>query len=121
MPAVLFVSPDGDLRAAATRVLTMAGCHVTAAAHAGHAAIACIERGGFDVLVIEERMADGTAGVIAGRLRRYCPGLWVVRMCNPGRVLWPAEIALVRPFTAYDLIAAVADATHGTRRGATIL
>ena len=120
MPSVLFVSHDADLRAAAARVLAMAGCQVTAAAHAGHAALACIEPGGFDVLLIDDRMADGTGGAIAERLRRYCPGMQVVRMCDAGQALLPEPRTVVRPFTADDLIGAVSDATHGTRRGATI-
>jgi DNA-binding NtrC family response regulator len=119
MPTVLFVSHDPDLRAAASRVLTMAGCRVTTAAHVGHAALACIERGGFDVLLIEDRMADGTAGAIAERLRRYSPDSQVVRMCDAARAPLPDAITLVRPFTANDLIGAVSDATHDTRRGAT--
>jgi CheY-like chemotaxis protein len=120
MPTVLFVSHDTDLRAVVSRVLTMAGCQVTAAAHSGHAALACIERGGFDVLLIEDRMADGTGGAIAGRLRRYSPGIQVVRMCDAPSAPLPDAITVVRPFTADDLIGAVSDATHDTRRGATI-
>ncbi len=120
MPTVLFVSDDADLRAAASRVLTMAGCQVTAAAHAGHAALACIALGRFDVLLIEDRMADGTGGAIADRLRRYCPGMQVVRICDAGQGPLPEPRTVVRPLTADDLIGAVSDATHGTRRGATI-
>ena len=37
---ILFVSPDGDLRAVASRVLARAGWEVTTAAHAGHASLA---------------------------------------------------------------------------------
>ena len=80
MPEVLFVSRDADLRAVATRVPMMAGCQVTAAAHAGHAPLACIERGGFDVVVVEDGMADASGDAIAGRLCRYCPVAQVIWM-----------------------------------------
>jgi DNA-binding NtrC family response regulator len=120
MLTVLFVSHDADLRAVASRVLAKAGCHVTAAAHAGHAALACIEHGAFDVLLIDERMPDGTGGAIAKRLHRFCPGVPVVRMCDAGQAPSADATPVVRPFTADDLIAAVSDATHYTRRGATI-
>jgi CheY-like chemotaxis protein len=120
MTAVLFVSHDSDLRAVAARVLTMAGCRVTAAAHAGHAALACIESDAFDVLVIEGQMPDGAGEEIARRLRRYCPAAQVVWLHDAGLAPSPAEISVVRPFTADDLIGAVSDATHYARRGATI-
>ena len=116
MPTVLFVSHDADLRAAAARVLTMAGCQVTTAAHAGHASLACMARDAFDVLVIEDQMADGTGAALAGRVRRYCPDVQVVRMCDTRTESTSDEIAVVRPFTAHDLIGAVSDATHYTRR-----
>jgi DNA-binding NtrC family response regulator len=119
MPSVLFISHDPDLRAAATRVLTMAGCRVAAAAHAGHALLACMETA-FDVLVIEGRMPDGPGQDIAGRLRRYCPAARVVWMHDAALTPSPEGMAIVRPFTADDLIGAVSDASHYTRRGATI-
>lgn len=121
MPAILFVSHDADLRAVASRVLTHAGCHVTAAAHAGHASLACMEHGCFDVVVIEDQMADGSGKAIAERLRRYCPELQVVRICDSPPPVSGEGIAVVRPFTADDLIGAVSDATHYTRRLATTL
>jgi DNA-binding NtrC family response regulator len=112
----LFVSHDADLRAVASRVLVRAGCDVTPAAHAGHASLACMARETFDVVVIDDRMADGSGAAVARQLRRYCPDVQVVRMCEEG----PAEgIAVVRPFTADDLIGAVAAATDYARRGAT--
>jgi CheY-like chemotaxis protein len=117
MTTVLFVSPDADLRAVASRVLTMAGCQVTTAAHAGHASLACLGRDAFDVLVIEDQMADGTGAELAGRLRRYCPAIQVVRMCEAQPDLTSSgDLAVVRPFTAHDLIGAVSDATNYTRR-----
>jgi CheY-like chemotaxis protein len=95
----------------------MAGCHVTTAAHAGHASLACVGRGAFDVVVIEDQMADGTGPALAVRLRRYCPDIQVVRMCDPRPNMTSGEdLIVVRPFTAHDLIGAVSDATHYTRR-----
>jgi DNA-binding response OmpR family regulator len=108
MKSVLFVSHDRDLRAVGTRVLERAGFRVTAAAHGGHAQLACVERGAFDVLVIEDRLPEASGSVIASRLRRLCPGLDVVRMCDAQPAAGSGEgIALVRPFTADHLIAAV--------------
>src|SRR5258708_8952678 len=120
MSRVLFVSHDADLRAVASRVLVRAGCDVTPAAHAGHASLACMARETFDVLVIDDRMADGSGALIAARLRRYCPDVQVVRLCEM-RPAAPAEgIPGVRPFTADDLICRVAPPADLTRRRPTI-
>jgi len=106
MTTVLLVSHDGNLRAAGTRALERRGFRVTAAAHGGHALLAFVERGSFDALVIEHDLPEGPGSVIAERLRRYCPDLRVVRMCDAGAA--PGSgIAVVRPFTADDLIDAV--------------
>jgi CheY-like chemotaxis protein len=121
MPVVLFVSHSADLRAVASRVLTRAGCRVTAVAHAGHALVACIESNTFDVLVIEDHMPEASGETIARRLRRFCPGVQVVRMCDTKPAAGGKEITVVRPFTADDLIGAVSDATHYTRRRTTSL
>jgi len=106
MTSVLFVSHDADLRAVAGRVLARAGFDVTTVTHGGHALLACVERDGFDALVIENELPEGSGSEIAARLRRHCPSLRVVRMCDAGG---PAGegIAVVRPFTADDLIDAV--------------
>lgn len=106
MVKILFVSHDTDLRAAASRALTQSGFIVTAASHAGHASLACAGEHQFDVLVIENEMPDATGATIAARLRRYCPELRTVRMCDAGIVDNGANV-VVRPFTADDLIAAV--------------
>jgi DNA-binding NtrC family response regulator len=106
MTSVLFVSQDADLRAVATRVLTRAGCDVRAAAHGGHALLACVERGAFDVLVVEDVLPEGPGAVLAARLRRHCPAMGVVRMCASGAAPGPGR-AVVRPFTADDLVDAV--------------
>lgn len=106
MLKILFVSHDADLRAVASRALTRSGFHVTAASHAGHASLACAGDTTFDVLVIENEMPDAAGATIAARLRRYCPGLQYVRMCDAATGASGAN-AIVRPFTADDLIAAV--------------
>ena len=107
MTSVLFVSHDADLCAVAARVLERSGFEVRAAAHGGHALLACVERGAFDVVVVEQTLPEGRGEAVAARLRRHCPGLLTVLMCDhaPGE---PAEgVAVVRPFTADDLIDAV--------------
>jgi len=117
MTSVLFVSPDDDLRAVVTRVLRRAGYHVRAVAHGGHALIACVERGSFDVLVIEESLPEGAGIAIAARLRRHCPRMEVVRLCDCGAATAArAGIAVVRPFTADDLIDAVYTRRRTTSR-----
>ena len=122
MSSVLFVSHDVDLCAVAARVLARAGCRVAVATHGGHASLACVEHGGFDVLIIENQMPEGSGLGIAERLRRYCPELQVVRMCDDGSAVSSEETTLVRPFTAGDLIEAAVDAADPVqaRRGATI-
>ena len=107
MTSVLFVSDDGELRAAAARALARGGLRVTAAAHGGHALLAYIERGAFDALVIEHELPEGPGGAIAERLGRRCPNLHVVRMCDSAHDADGPGIAVVRPFTADDLIDAV--------------
>lgn len=104
MTSVLFVSHDDDLCAVAERVLTRAGFDVRTATHGGHALLACVERGTFDVLVVEQALPEGPGRALAARLRRHCPGLRAVLMCDEA----PSEgAAVVRPFTADDLVEAV--------------
>ena len=107
MSSILFVSDDGDLRAVASRVLRKAGWDVTAVAHGGHALLACVEGRAFDVLVLDEQ-SPGNAGTRLGRqLRRYCPDIQAVCLRSaPGGTL-DGAIAVVRPFTADDLIEAI--------------
>jgi len=106
MNSVLFVSHDGDVREAGIRALERGGFDVTPAAHGGHAVLACVERG-FDVLVIEDALPEGPGHAIAQRLRRHCPHIRVVRMCDAEPGAAGAGIAVVRPFTADDLVDAV--------------
>lgn len=121
MTSVLFVSHDENLRAVATRVLTRAGFQVKAVAHGGHALLACVEHGAIDVLVIEHELPEGSGETIAARLRRHCPDLHVVRMCDRADAPAGAKaggdgIAVVRPFTADDLIDAVQTLRRATSR-----
>jgi len=107
MSRILFVSHDASLRSVASRVLTKAGFYVATAPHAGHASLACLKGPGFDVLIVENELFEGHGGNIARRLRRYCPGLQVVRMCEPGTMIGGDGVAVVRPLTGDDLIDAV--------------
>jgi CheY-like chemotaxis protein len=123
MPSVLFVSHDADLCAVAARVLARAGWLVTTAVHAGHATLACIDEGMFDLLVIENQMAEGSGLAVAERLRRYCPDFQVVRMCDAGTATPVDGSVLVRPFFADDLVRTMVAAGDlaQARRGATSL
>ena len=109
MFTVLFISHDADLRAVAARVLRKNGADVVPAAHAGHATLACRKQQDFDVIVVEEEMADERGTAIAERLRRYCPDAQLVRMCEDDAEVRDVEagIRLVRPFLADQLIDAV--------------
>lgn len=118
MKSVLFVSHDVDLCAAAARALEGRGFCVTTAAHGGHAVLACVEQGAFEALIIEDELPEGPGAAIATRLRRHFPGLRVVRMCARADVGGPG-IAVVRPFTADDLVDAL-DAVQTLRRTASL-
>jgi DNA-binding response OmpR family regulator len=107
MPRVLIVSNDADYRDVASRVLMKAGHHVTAVPHAGHALIECIQHPTISVLVINENGADGTADEVARRLKRYSRNLRVVCMRDRPVADGFGDAAVVRPFTADELLAAV--------------
>jgi DNA-binding NtrC family response regulator len=107
MSRILFVSHDASLRSVASRVLTRAGFYVATVPHAGHASLACLGGPGFDVLIVENELFEGHGSNVARRLRRYCPELQVVRMCEPGTSIAGEGIAVVRPLTADDLVDAV--------------
>ncbi|MGH9410609.1 MAG: hypothetical protein ACRD1V_14275 [Vicinamibacterales bacterium] len=111
MSRVLFVSHDADLRAVAARVLTREGFDVTTAPHGGHALIACIHET-FDALVVEDRLPEGPGAALAATLARHCPGLRLVRMGTAAarHVEQGDGVLLRRPFTADDLLAAIATA-----------
>jgi CheY-like chemotaxis protein len=108
MASVLFVSHDDDLRDVAARVLRNAGWPVIAVPHGGHAVLACMGGWTFDVLVVEERMPGEHGTTLLRRLRRFCPHVQVVYMCDRR----PASEggSVVRPFTADDLTQAVLEA-----------
>ena len=119
MRSILVLSHDGNLRAAARRALERAGCVVTTATHGGHAALA-LARGGIEVLVVENELPEGSGKVVATRLRRYYSGLAVVVMCHRRSIVPADEIALVRPFTADDLLEGIVNAAaRQALRGAT--
>ena len=108
MSKVLFVSHDADLRAAAERALARAGFEVTTAAHGGHALLECLQTE-FDTLVIEDRLPEGAGTRVAATLRRIAPALRVIRLSDGAA--GPGESAVLRrPFTADDLIGALAEA-----------
>ena len=120
MTSVLFVSHDADLRAVASRALMGAGCRVRVAAHGGHASLACIV-GTFDVLVVDRLMADDSSAAVADRFQRQYPEANIVWLGDSKTDGSPDDLELARPFDAYDLIAAVSDATHYARRLVTSL
>jgi len=115
MLKILFVTLDGDLRAVVPRALAPVGWQVTTVAHAGHAVLACVEQPDFDVLIVEDPMADAASAALGERLRRYSPRLQVVRICEPGAVNAGEGTAVVRPFTADSLIGAVLLAASAIR------
>ena len=100
---VLFVSPDPDLRAVATRVLAREGYVVLTAAHAGHALLAGLMLDRIDILISEMAFDDMTGAALADRLRRNHTGLRSLFMADAGTT--KGDGLLVRPFTRDDLMA----------------
>jgi DNA-binding NtrC family response regulator len=120
MFSILFVSHDANLRASAKRALERTGCSVSTVSHSGHATLAIARGGKVDVVVVENELPEGRGTAVAARLRRYAPHLGVVVMCNRRSIVPADEIAVVRPFTADDLIDAVINAAaRQALRGAT--
>jgi DNA-binding response OmpR family regulator len=99
---VLFVSPDADLRAVATRVLTREGYVVQTAAHAGHALLAGLMLDRIDILISEMAFDDMAGAALADRLRRNHSGLRSLFMGDIGTAR--GDGLLVRPFTRDDLL-----------------
>jgi DNA-binding response OmpR family regulator len=99
---VLFVSPDADLRAVATRVLTREGYVVLTAAHAGHALLAGLTLDRIDILISEMAFDDMPGPALAERLRRNHAGLRSLFMGDAGTP--QGDGLLVRPFTRDDLL-----------------
>jgi len=105
-PAILLVTGDADLRAVTARVLEQAGCTVHAAAHSGHALLACLTASRIDVLVTELSLDGASGPALARQLRRHHPGLHALYLAPCGT---PAcENVLVRPFTRDDLFERIA-------------
>jgi DNA-binding response OmpR family regulator len=102
---VLFVTDDGSLREAASRVLERAGYRVHTAAHSGHALLTAM-RNRVDVLVVELCGPDVSGPTLADRIRREQPDVATLYLANPGT---PEGIdhLVVRPFTRDDLIAGI--------------
>ena len=101
-PVILLVTSDRDLRESAASVLRRRGYNVLAAAHAGHAVLACIDAPRVDVAAIELSMEDVSGPVLAERLRRRCPGLRSLYLAKAGTP--ECEGVLVRPFSRDDLV-----------------
>jgi hypothetical protein len=76
-----------------------------AAAHSGHAILASLQQP-FDVLVIEQRLVEGSARSIAERIQRYNPDLCIIRLCKQAPAD-PVDTDLIRPFTADQLLTAL--------------
>ena len=89
-----------------------------AAAHTGHAILVSTQRSAFDVLIVEQRLADGHARAVVERLQEWNPNVRTLRLCDAGT---SGPTALVRPFTADSLLKkleALARRTATTRRRA---
>ena len=117
-PSVLLLTEDSDVRAVIARVLRREGYSVMAAAHTGHAILVSTQRSAFDVLIVEQRLADGHARAVVERLQEWNPNVRTLRLCDAGT---SGPTALVRPFTADSLLEkleALARRTATTRRRA---
>ena len=102
VPVILLVTADRDLREAAAAALNGRGYRVLAAAHAGHAVLACMDVERVDVAAIELSMDDVSGPVLAERLRRRCPGLKSLYLANAGTP--EIDGILVRPFSREQLV-----------------
>ena len=69
LASILLVSGDADFRGVATRVLERACYGVEAAAHGGHALLACM-RQHFDIILIDAVTIDRSGRFVAGLLRQ---------------------------------------------------
>ena len=101
-PTILLVTDDADLRAAAVRVLEGAGWTVRAAAHSGHALLACLTAGRIDVLATELLSNEGSGPGLAERVRRYHPDIRALYFAACGTRA--RTNVLVRPLTRDDLV-----------------
>ncbi|HEX6973935.1 MAG TPA: response regulator [Vicinamibacterales bacterium] len=101
-PSVLLVTGDTDLRAAVARALERQGYDVHAAAHAGHAWLACLTARRLDVVIAELSMDDTSGPALAERLRRHHPDVQALYFAKSGTP--ECDNVLVRPFTRDDLV-----------------
>lgn len=105
---VLLVTPDLDLREAATRALVSAGFDVLPASHSGHATLVSLTARRIDILVAELKSDDVSGPALAARLRRQHPTLEAVYLGQAGAS--ERQDVLGRPFTREQLVSAVTDA-----------
>ena len=100
-PSVLLLTEDAEFQAVLVRVLRSEGYSVMAAAHTGDAILASMQHGVFDVLIIDQHLAEGHARVVAERLQGWNPKVRTLRLCDAGST---DPASLVRPFTADRLL-----------------
>jgi CheY-like chemotaxis protein len=110
-PRLVLVTGDPNLRAAASRCLQAAGYDVSAAAHSGHALLACLTGDPVDLLVSELSMDETSGPALAAAVRRRHPNLRTVYFANSGTP--ECHGLIVRPFTRDDLLREVALAGAG--------
>ncbi len=114
---VLFVDPQPEVRALATRVLEPAGCTVLEAASAGQARDLCLKfDGAIDVVVVDIALPDGRGDLAVRLLRELRPDLQVIVMSGyPSGAIGPSGDApaelLAKPFTPARLRDAIAAVT----------
>ena len=72
--SVLVVEDDPDIRSMTTTILRVAGATVQDAATASEA-MACLDRGSFDAVVLDWNLAGETGGVLLERMRDHHPNL----------------------------------------------
>ena len=102
---VLIVTGDGNLGAAAMRVLEQEGYDVAIASHAGHAFLAALTRTRIDVLISEVALDDMTGEALAGTLRRHHPAMRTLYIAeHASRSSRQSVRTLVRPFTRDELL-----------------
>ena len=89
----------------------MEGYSVSAVAHGGHAVLTSMQQAAFDVLIIEQRLADGRSRSIVERLRQWNPKVRALLLCDAGGT---SPTDLVRPFTADESAREAARAHTGS-------
>jgi CheY-like chemotaxis protein len=102
---VLLVTADPDLRAATGRALEREGYRVLAAAHSGHALLACRTASHVDVLITDLALDEMSGPALAERVRRDFPEVQTLFFGGPGTP--ESEGVLVHPFTRDELLAAL--------------